>query len=326
MNKVDLGWGNSLAVREAFLSTCKTNPLFVDKKLLSGFDYPDHDGDPSLVSITADVIKRQLGLTYRHIFMTNGATGGCVIAMRAYKQRGYSYCHTRNAPYYVRYPRMIDAAGLMHVQEDHHHIDGESVVLLDLPSNPLGLMSNISKSTSPVILDGVYLNSIYMPPILVNHVPHDVLIGSYSKLTGLNGLRIGWIATNDDLLASRIRELVASEYCGLSMSDSLILKSTLEDFDWDVFELKARKSLDINRTVWSRLEKYFGGEPVKGIGMFYFAGMDQKAQELFARAGIEWTKGSATGTTDDFARFNLGQSNETIYKAVQLVLKADIAK
>lgn len=326
---IDLGWGNSVAVRDAFIETYNKSIIAFGPAALSGFNYPKHEGDPELIKITRDVIKQQIDKEYKHVFIVNGATGGCLISMRAYAQMGYDTCITREAPYYVRYPSMIRASGLEHRTDMFAHSFGQSVVLLDLPSNPLGLMDDIEKidhinaQTPPVILDGVYLNKAYMPPLLVKTVPHDVYVGSYSKLLGINGIRLGWIATDNDLLAERIKELLTSEYCGLSTASQEILKATLPDLNWNLFEAKARINMNNNRGEWCKLEKFFGDTPVTDIGMFYYAPVDKKCKELLEKTGIGYTKGSAMGTDDSFGRFNLGQDRNSIEQAVKAILKAD---
>ncbi len=326
--KYDLGWGNSICVREAFLSSYLGNPIQFNKDDLLKFDYPEHSGDLEAIEITKKVVKRQIGKEYKHVFMTNGATGGVVIALRAFAQQGYQYCHTRNAPFYIRYPRMIQASGLMHVQEGYVQWKNDSVMLLDLPSNPLGLMteSEPKESYVPLIVDGVYLNQVYMPPLLVQTPEHDVFVGSYSKLLGINGIRLGWLATNDDSLAAQLKELVASEYCGLSTASTVILKQALFGLNWDNFEKTARYKLDCNREEFAQLERFLGGKPVTELGMFHYAPMDSKAQEIFSKAGITWTPGSAMGTDNSFARFNLGQNNDLLADAVATVLKVDKIK
>lgn len=244
--------------------------------------------------------------------------------MRAYAQQGYEYCLTRQAPYYIRYPKMVQAGNLKHVTSTMGVIDQKIVAMIDLPSNPTGSLESIMMAKQmPVILDAVYLNQVYMDPIKVQHIPHDVLVGSYSKLLGINGIRLGWMATNDDLLAERMRELVTSEYCGLSTPSQEILKSTLPDFDWDLFFPYARFKIDLNRENFAKLEKYFGETPIPTVGMFYYAPVDKKAKEILAKANVNFTKGSAMGTTDDFGRFNIGQDNQLIDQAVKAILKAD---
>jgi aspartate/methionine/tyrosine aminotransferase len=325
--KFDLGFGNPVAVRNAFLDTYNKTPVVFTEEQLSKFDYPEREGDKEIIYLTRQVIRRQLGLDYKHILLTNGGTGGVVIALRAYKKMGKTECQTRNGPYYLRYPGMISSAGLAMSPNESlltdPHVDYRNLVaLLDVPSNPLGLSDNPLIHWIPTVLDGVYYNNVYTAGY-IKPVPHDVLVGSYSKLLGLSGLRIGWIATNDDLVYERLKELVVSEYCGLSSSSSVLLKSLMKGFRWDKFESCARANLNFNREEWSKLERYFEGISVADVGMFYYSKMDSACKSLMEKSGIEWTLGSSIGTDDTHGRFNLGQDCDLVKKAVREVLKND---
>lgn len=327
--KYDLGFGNTVCVRQAFLETIRNDMIVFTHDSLSKFDYPDRYGDPELIKITREVIKRQTGIYKKYVFLTNGATGAVTIGLRAFRQRGKTICYTRKAPWYLRYPSMIAAADLIHLNETHGVDPTEGVVLLDVPSNPEGSIRGIDNSiTAPMILDSVYLNNVYLSAAHRKFLPiysHEILAGSYSKLLGMNGLRIGWIATNDFLLAERIRDLIVGEYCGLSVASTEILKNVLFNFDWDSFEKSAQMKLDYNREQWSRLERYFGQTPVQDSGMFYYGPTDETCRKMLAKSGIKYTSGLDLGTDDNFGRFNLGQDCRTIGDAVRAMLSEDLA-
>jgi aspartate/methionine/tyrosine aminotransferase len=323
----DLSFGNSVAVRQAFSETITANVAFTPDDMLK-MNYPVHNGDPELVYLTKKIIWRQMGNTYKHVFITNGATGADVIALRAYRQKGIKCCRIRPAPYYTRFPGMIEAAGMFqwqeHFDEVNRGLKNVSVLLLDLPANPTGTWkSEINFHSGPIILDAVYSNNVYCGKGLRIDHPHDILTGSFSKLLGINGIRLGWIATNDDLMADRIAKLITAEYCGLSVPSMNLLKCYLKDFDWEKFEGLSNKYLDANRTEVSKLEKYFGNEPVPKVGMFYYAPTDKLCCKLLDRAGIIYTKGSLMGTSDDFGRLNIGQDITLTTNAVKAVLKID---
>lgn len=326
---IDLTWGESVCVRQAFLSQLNNTVLFGPKEL-SEMDYTSFLGQEKLLEMTEGVIFRQTGLYYKHIYLTNGAAGACTIALRAFSQRGALAMITNPAPYFALYPAMAKAANLSHIT-DPNSFDGSqgSVILLDTPSNPQGQLVGPPQWTEecniPLIWDAVYNNNVYRSFIPLAPA-HNVVCGSYSKLTGLNGIRIGWIATNDSLLAERIKGLITAEYCGLSKPSMDILTQCLIEMQgskWAKFEREARYNLDANRSEWSKLERYFQYVPVPGMGMFYYAPMDPSCKNLIEKAGIKWMPGSSLGTNDGFGRFNLGQDPYLIAKAVRSVLKVD---
>jgi aspartate/methionine/tyrosine aminotransferase len=250
--------------------------------------------------------------------------------MRAYKQAGYDTLFTRSAPFFTVYPSMIGAAGFeRHVQEGYDWKKGDKpVALLDSPTNPQGhILGPHRMWMHPIIWDAVYHNNVYGLGLdNTSAIGHDVVCGSYSKLLGLNGIRVGWLATNDSLLFERMKDLVTAEYCGLSTASTMILLQYLGDpcfpFYWYSFEQNARYKLDFNRGEWSKLEKYFDGHPVSKVGMFYYAHADSSCKRLLDKAGVLYMLGSKLGHSDDFIRINLGQDNKLIKKAVAAVLKS----
>lgn len=330
MKKLDLTWGESVVVRKSFLEQTHGIPIQFGLKELGEMDYTPFNGDAKLILETAKVIKRQTGLEYKHIFLTNGASGGCTIALRAYHKVGFTVAATNPGPFFPLYPLMARAAGMAHSPIDPVSLRHSSVFLLDSPANPSGEHVGVSDWAwnAPIIWDAVYHNNVYMSL----HAPapkHDVVVGSYSKLTGLNGIRLGWIATNNDDLAETIGKLIAPEYCGLSKPSKMILSTLIDQFNndpeyyWGSFEQRARFWLDTNREEWSKLEKYFQGTPVPINGMFYYAKVDEGAKKLLDKAGVSYQYGSKCGTDDSFGRFNIGQDPKVIKDAVKAILKSD---
>lgn len=332
MEQFNLGWGESVAVRKAFLKQRK-NPIVFDTQTLESLGYPDYAGNPALIELTRKIIKRNIGKDYKHILITNGATGGATIAIRSFRMyREIQWCVTDKPPYFRFYPNMIRAAGMNHLHRDKISPDftnnAPAVFLIDSLSNPLGKFSQHDRYQyphSPVIWDAVYYGRVYTPG--VHPQPdHDVLVGSYSKLTGLNGLRVGWIACNDDNGYKYMKTLVTAEYCGISVASTKIIMDTAGQFtdrQWDAFEITAAHNLDCNREEFSKLEKFFGGTPVGPYGMFYYAPVDAACKNLLEKSGIIWSSGSQLHHTDDFGRFNIGQDVKLVKQAVTTILKND---
>jgi|SRR5581483_1036644 len=328
MKQFDLAWGNAVAIRHAFLEGIPKTIFF--KMSDENLRYTPHNGDPTLIEITRKVLERQIGRTYKHIFLTNGATGGVTIALRAYEQKGHKTVYTRKPPFFPVYPAMIQAAGMQHFYDmpttQKVLSQQNPVTLLDSPANPTGAINENIWTPTPVIWDAVYYSKVYISGFY--HPPtHDLIVGSYSKLLGLNGLRTGWIATNDDALALRLAALVEAEYCGLSSASNVILLQVLKDYRsktfWENFEYRAKNALNDNRGEWSKLEKFFGNQPICQDGMFYYAPVDGACHRLLTKSGITWTPGSKLWASDSHGRFNLGQDRKLVKEAVKEILKND---
>jgi aspartate/methionine/tyrosine aminotransferase len=322
--KIDLTWGESVCVRDAFTETLSGAPVVFGLSQLDQMGYPKHEGNAELVELTRKVIKRQTGRSYHYVLLTNGAAGGVTVAMRAYQQLGSNVLFTRTPPYFTLYPAMIRAAGFTdhRMEADNRKPSDSPVALIDSPTNPEGLLIGPSRIwLHPIIWDAVYHNNVYSPN--ATPINHDVMVGSYSKLLGLNGIRVGWIATDDTALHDKMASLVTAEYCGLSHASTYLLLELLNKFHWNEFEKNARYRLNYNREEWAKLEKYFEGHPVGPVGMFYYARMDKPCKKLMEKAGVLWMPGTSLGADDDHGRFNLGQDNKLIRTAVKAILKAD---
>lgn len=334
--KLDLTWGESVAVRKAFVKNI-TRPYdyiqFTRYDLLD-MGYTPHEGDAETIEITREIIKRQTGVEYKYIALTNGCTGAISVALTAFDRDEYTSVMTSEAPFFRMYPGLIKNCGYSHAEiplSDTLPLSrySKSIVLLDSPSNPQNIIHNFSNMAAAelaghtVVWDTVYHTRAYVGQVMPDPVKHTVNVGSYSKLTGLNGIRVGWIATNDPLYWERVKETVGNEYCGLSSGQYKILKTILTDFDWELFEIKAQSNLDDNRIQWSKLEKYFGGKAVDPIGMFYYGPADAACKRLMDKAGVLYTLGSKCHHNDDYVRINIGQDMDVVKTAVQKILAAD---
>lgn len=327
--KYDLTWGESVCVRQAFADTAGNFTSTTDKYNLMAMGYPKHEGDQDLVEITRAIIMRQTGETPKHVFLTNGATGAVVCALRAYAQHGFKYGMTPSPPYFPLYPNMVKNSGLVHCHvQDITPEQGQQhglVFLFDSPSNPTGTPFRAKKilgTKTQLVWDAVYHNRVYMP-LTVIPPQYDIMCGSYSKLTGVNGLRIGWVATNDDTLAKTLGEVITAEYVGLSAPSTWLLRDILENFNWELFETTARHNLERNKFEWSKVTKYLGDERVPLNGMFHYAPIDFSAKCLLEKAGVAYMPSESCHATPGFGRFNLGQDCTLVTLAVKSILKAD---
>lgn len=328
--KLDLAWGHSICVRKAFVESIHPFLVYFNSYDVLKMDYTDHSGDLELIDMTRDIVERQVGIKYKHIFLTNGATGGLSIVLTSLKLLGNKEVVTNFAPFFRMYPDIIENCGLKHSQSNDFKLCEPSLVLLDNPANPTGRLylgdptvSNELLNPHKVIFDSVYYSKTYLPKIGAIVPKHDINVGSYSKMTGVNGIRIGYVALNDDILATAIESVVAATYCGLSHPQYTVTKYLVKNVDWDMFELKSKSNLDNNRSEWSKLEKYFGDHKVNDCGMFYWAPADKSCKDLLDRAGVTYFLGSKLYHNDDFVRINIGQDMEVVRDAVKAIIAED---
>lgn len=335
--KADLGWGESVAVRKSFVEASGNFFIPFHNEDIINMGYTPHEGDPAMIEEIRKILERQTGINYAHVVLTHGATGALNVALGAFVQSEFYYeVYTHKAPFFRMYPDIIKNCGYIHKEVEQFNHLSPGIVLIDSPSNPLGKLhtADFGKTDGGyvwgadcvdhiVIWDSVYHTPSYLPKGTVVPPKHAINIGSLSKMTGINGIRIGWVATNDSLIYERLKMAAAAEYCGLSAAQNRIALDLVTHVDWDSFEAKARNKLDANREEWSRLEKYFGGTPVYPVGMFFYAPADDACKSLLDRAGVTYFGGEKLHHDSDHIRINIGQDVELVRDAVKAILSED---
>ena len=174
---------------------------------------------------------------------------------------------------------------------------------------------------SKVIWDSVYYNDVYLnikqqPPV------HDLLCGSMSKVFGVTGLRIGWIASTDNVLFEACVQENIHETCTISRPAQDIALSILEDVDYNYFALEAREAINCNRDELQKISYLISNTDVPVNGMFYNGIADTKAIKLIKDAGVQFIILKEEKNYSNI-RFNLAQDNTITQDAVKSILKSD---
>ena len=319
--KYDLGFGDSFAVREVLfkqLGGTQALHYMVDKEV---FGYAKIDGTEKLVNQTRAVIKNFCGQKYKNVIITTGATGAIHAAL------GYLIDTVVNPQiiyddyYFFEYPNICRMHDPDAISARHSHLVSTNKIRLTAsPSNPFGEVGLFLEEPF------VVWDAAYHSPAFVNkkqNIPnHDFMIGSFGKSFGLNGLRLGWIAFNDD-----VKELVEKKLhtltLGPSSSSLLVMEQVLDKLDLESFTKESRQTINNNREIMLALESYTG-QAVPENGMFYTFQSDSHIRSLLDKAGVIWTPGSICGITEgEWVRLSLGQTNKITKKAIDSVLKID---
>jgi len=316
--KFDFGWGNPYFLLELLNALYWPDLSTPDIKKMS---YAPDEGNPELIKQTKKIIKDITGQSYDHILITNGATHAINTILRYYKRQGYEEVLTREYGYPF-YADMIKRAGLDRVivsEIDTFLPKEKQFALIDSPSNPKGLQTGMG-SDENTVWDSVYHNKIYTDD-LDTIPPHYWHIGSYSKLLGLTGARVGWIATNNAFAHALITDECLKDNATISVPSQDLIIDIIKRVDLDRFLNHGKRSLNNNRETIQKIEYLFDGQPVQSSGMFYCANADKKTIELLNNCGIQYVN-----LGDNYIRLSLGQTGKITKEAIEALLKKDKIK
>jgi aspartate/methionine/tyrosine aminotransferase len=320
---LDFGWGDTRGLRIKILSIYKDLKI-MQSMPLEEYGYPPYNGDTYLVSLLSNLTRYLTGHKYRNICITSGCTHAVNASIHVLGNSRTESVLTRKL-YYPRYPTMIGLTPYTHKIWGTDR-NKNSIAIVDSPSNPLGLIGlDENLNTDKIIWDGAYHSPTYGVPFGINNVPeHKIFCGSLSKLTGINGIRIGWTATDDDILHEEIVKYVKNTTVGVSYPSQYIAKEILKDEDrLNLYFLQSRNLINMNKEEILKLKHIFGSDKIPNFGMFAFFKIDDKMEKLFQRAKVVFTSGRDCGADYDSVRINLTNTNEMTREMVKRILKAD---
>ena len=297
----------------------------------------DEAGNPELRKL----IGHRYGIGPERIYISNGATMGIFFACAAAIESGDEVL--LEAPHYeplFRIPKHLGAEirPLERKFENGWQIDLEAferhvsrrtkAVLLTNLHNPSGAATNADKMLTlgqiardhgaRVIVSEVYLDSAFEPGSrpAVTFGDHLVSIGSLSKVYGLGGLRVGWIAADEPFIrrVHAIQDYIAGGVS--SASQALALKALAKA---DVLATRCRTIAQGNLRLLSDWMKKRGDlawvEPAGGtVALLRLPGsIDAVAlsNHLLEKAGTLIVPGDFFGLRG-FVRISLGIDEETL--------------
>jgi len=327
--KYNFGFGDSFAVSDSAFETFR----FLANSVQNFHPtYPPVTGFPHLNDKTKQIVKVLTGQNYKHVLITHGATGAVNLILRYLDPSVHNETVITDENYFIFYPQMISRAGfIMKNDKALLETNSEAIHLTAVPSNPCGEMDITGTSERRTIWDACYFSPIYMNTKLSPeaYVPkHRAMVGSFGKLLGINGARLGWIATNDTEMYERLVWDQAVDTMGVSTLGCSLIENLLGEgmsgdaFKMQIFFASARNKINNNREALRRLEK-FGSNPVPENGMFWFTSMDEKARSLLEKTGVKVIDGTECGGQKGSVRITLGQTPELTGQMVRAVLTMD---
>jgi aspartate/methionine/tyrosine aminotransferase len=327
MSKFKFGFGDSVAVAQAatYVLNWRASRVFEFHPT-----YPPIEGFEKLNDLTRKLVHSLTGKEYRYVLITHGATGALNLILRDMINDYPAGLHI-DPLHFIYYPMMAARTGHELVDRDAFLKSKKMLQLTALPSNPEGKLETDGTSAERTIWDACYFSPVYMNQKLhtSSYLPkHVAMVGSFGKLLGYNGVRLGWVATDDKQVYQNIMRDQVAETMGVSTLGCALVTNTLEGmFEGDGLEgqkfyARARGALNNNRDAVRRLEK-LGHRPVPENGMFWFTEIDTAARMKFDKAGVDYIDGKHCGSKEQSIRINLGQDEELTGEMVKAVLKAD---
>ena len=311
-SKYNFAWGDPVGIRQVLVS------VYPELKLPwfnpEDMGYGQHQGDDSLIA----AIRQGLKQDYAHILITTGCSQAIQAALYALKTDLHSKVRTRSL-YFPFYPKMIEVSGLTRNTRTE---DPTDILLWDVPSNPLGMV-NFPLVQNPTILDLSYMSDTYLAkPITTPKA--TVAVGSLGKLTGMTGLRLGFLATDSDSLYLKAYDRVCFDSIGAPAVGQKTIAKILSDQDrWMFFTARSKAMVDSNRYEISRLSYLFDWQEIPENGMFAFFSSSPRVGRIFEKASVAWTSGLDCGADYYSMRFNLSRTNIETRNMVNQVLKID---
>lgn len=323
-------WGDTRGLREITLSRFfdfGKESAKIDWQKDGG--YPAHEGNPELIVETKKLIKSLTGLDYKHVLITAGATNALNSYLYARKNMTDNealWVRTHDL-YYRMYPQIIRNQDAFHIKSKELKPTQEDVWIVDSPTNPKGqIITGLPKgktSEEGVVWDSAYFSPTYYKSKVMVYPKHEAMVGSFSKFTAVNGIRTGYLATNNDVIYSFAYDYLVGDACGVNAIGQILLAKFLQTVDLEAFYKAGNLMLEDNRNEMSKLSYLLDSGAIPNDGMFAFSQTDAGVLRLLQKASVKVSDGKDLGADYLSIRINLSNSREETAKMVKAVLKAD---
>jgi len=326
--KFDFSWGDTRGIRKIMSDLIYQEGL--DQSIpWHTFGYPPHEGDTGLIWRTRELVKGFTGHEYKHILITNGATHALNAYIAAKNNENIRGILTHDK-YFMFYPGIAKNHHLIHfTRPEISGAECDKITIIASPSNPEGNIFGPLGVPERSIWDAAYYTPTYCDATGLSGLAapirptHEAMAGSYSKLTGINGLRVGWLATDSDQVYQKALEWTEHDICGVSYPSQSMVAAIIKGVDLEAFYGTSKALLDTNREELAKLGYLFGHQAIPNNGMFALLEVDKKLKRLLEKVSVHVMDGSLCGDTRESVRFNLANGREITNQMVKAILKED---
>jgi aspartate/methionine/tyrosine aminotransferase len=322
--RFDYAWGNPYFLLDILSDMYKVS----NSSDIKSLTYGPYEGTPELIHETFNVIKKLTDNRPTYILITNGASSAINLLLRRFKAQGGKVVQTTQYGY-PSYEEMIKRAGLTRLRGlerpqlncglSRDLMTQTHIRLIDSPENPSGQQYDMltGNQFGGDIWDAVYHNPIYTKKKMIQP-RHEFFVGSYSKLLGVAGARIGFIATDNALAYEALLTESRNEMTGISRPSMDMITDILQKIDLDLFMTMGHRDLCYNKEEFQKIEYLFDGQPVNEVGMFYCAKIHPTAKRILDDAGVEYVM-----LDEETIRLSMGQTKQVVKDGIKAILKED---
>lgn len=321
----------NLAIGEPTIIRKELKSMGVDVPDLQTLDYPSMDLVPELESAIRAYFGNKVGK--RIIVPAIGAKQALHAALYAMTRGPLKKKVTAPVPYWVSYPTIARYADCDWV--NHHaynYWNPELIEIIASPNNPDGWIWNDPVGVDPRretlrIWDAAYASPLYGFPKEEFPPYNDISVWSGGKLTGLPGLRVGWLATHNQEFADAAKQYIEQTTSGVSQVGQRLTAQAIRYIygHSDGLVDRVRRQMQENQDIiLGTIGKFLQIKPDKlAPGMFLwvnvpdFMNMSRLDRALEA-SKIAVLRGSACGKTETgWYRWSLGQPAEYTRAAME---------
>lgn len=211
------------------------------------------------------------------------------------------------APFWSRFNNLIDDMQLFTLEWPHNQKTHN--LLVTYPNNPDGLLSN--KVSEAFVVDASYhWPTYYRLDEKLRALDNDIILFSFSKMSGLSSARLGWALVKNTGIALNITNEVELATCGVNV---LTQQVACEFIDDTLINLNSEDSLfKVARAILAdRINQMSQFYPEhlfrKQRGMFFYI---NEPSDLFDKLGVKYYRGKPFGDSNDMLRINIGCSTK----------------
>lgn len=307
--------------------------------------YSQTTGIPELLDVLGERVKSQYGWADSQILVTNGVSGGLLLAFMALIDEGDEVIMVD--PYFVMYKHLVNMLGGQCVFIDSYpdfKLSAERIaravtkrtklIILNSPANPTGMVhseqevkavAKVAADNDIIVLsDEIYDTFCYDGPSasIARYYDKTLLVTSFSKSYAMTGWRIGYVAVKEPL-ANVLKQMIKIQQYTFVCAPVPFQKAAIVALDVDMSEYIAayKKKRDM---VYDGLKDKF--EIVKPGGAFYtFARAPESAKSAteFVQKALENNvliiPGNIFSERDTHFRISYATGDEKIAEGIDIL-------